>query len=512
MGNLVEYPLNYGEILVHWADPVRAMGWFRAADQLLRNQAILSALDAPVETKNIAANQRQASYQYGYIASILACIAHGYNMLNIVWHNDPDARQIYRTFIAGPPRIDNPGATNSPISALFAQPFDYNSAWYTRDDTFPYASAQNTRFGVLQYRAIQQCLRANAKTGDAFAISAMLLIGAASALRPGQDPNAADAIFNIPMVRTRSFQLCGSFSSDYQGGLVSLAQVGKSVLSNTAKVEVSFPWKDQCSQRKGLIERGSDGRGFRSIMPGGAILPGDFDDWRAAYHITGIDFFAEKNIVAAPLRDYLPMLQYWVTALLRRSPYQIIQDARASVVYQNAQTIRLNGSTVQQAFTAIAGTQADIESQKHRRSEEATIASGALTAAAVATSGMPVVSLILGAAAGVIAIADTLIIKGTQGHGRDDLGRYKLQFERAWLSGDPSENTLQSGAPILPASELVDPPGRGTLWSPIASCQKISERSGELSGEDDKRTNAILISGAVALTAGFGYWLTTRKS
>lgn len=522
LGHLVDYPLNYGTPLIHWADPVRAVGWFRTADRILRDRNRLQALDAPVNQQDKDANTRQWQAQYKYVWEVLGAIAHGYNMLNIVWHNDPDARQLYRLFIAGPPRVDNPGATNSPVSALFAQAFDYNPLWYTRDDTFPRASSQNQKFGILQARAINQCASVGAKTGTPFGISAMMLLASVRPLRQGQDVSSADALFNVPMVRMRNIQVCGAvgavsapatqrgFSPSELGMGVGGGFTATNTSPTSAAAEISFPWKDQCSQVKGLIERGSDGRQFIGILPNGmGLRPDGFDDWRAAYYIKPVQFLPDdRPIVAASLRDYLPMLQMWVQALLRRSPQQIIQDSRAFTVFQNAETIRMNGSTIQQAWAAIAGTQADIESQKHRRSEEATIATASLAAAAAATSTVPVVSLILGVAAGIVTIVDTVVIKGTSGHGRDDLGRYKLQLERAWLSGDPSENTLQSGAPSLPTSELGDPPGRGVLWSPIANCARLPD----LSGEDDKRKNALLISAAVAITAGVGYWLTTRES
>lgn len=525
--HLPVYPLQYGSLLEQWADPTRSVGWIREANRLLRDNARIASLDAPVNRQDRTANANQANAQYQYVREIVTAIAHVYNLLNLVWWNDPDARRLYRQYIAGPPAIENIGSTNTPNRSVFEQIPDYNPNWYTKDYSFPTANYLSNGWGQLQSNALRQADHAGAKPGTRFAISALILMAPTTALNPGQAVEMASAVYNTPMVRMKyaqscSFPLSAADSSVGSGGNFSgfggrLGSVAQQAATQPATL-VSFPWDLQCQETStSYTAYSSDGYGNspHAIMPDGTELPKGFDDWRAAYYGPMYNGWT-GTVVTAPLRDYLVWLQAWAASLAARTLPQIIQDTRAFTVYQNSMTIKYNGTTVQQAIASIVNTNADIEAQKHARSAEATVTSGFLLGAAGVASSVPgagtVAAVILGAAAAVVSVVDMLITKGTKGHGRDDLGRYKLQLERAWLSGDPTALDAQTGAPILPSSEAVDPPGKGTAWFELAtingnlSCPTYPRVPG---GSASMHWAWIVVTTAIA--GGVGYWYFKRK-
>lgn len=442
-----EYPLPIGSRMLHWADVARARGWFLEALRLLNlgdgddnDKKRLAALYAPVNTTDKNANNRQATQQFAYVNEILGAIAHGYNLLNIVWENDPVARQAYREHLAGPPKFNGPSA-----AGVFEKDQDYNPEWYTHDEW--YAHAQNT--SPLQKAAIQV---AKGKPGDRFAPSALLTLASMDPLPTNAPVALAHRVYNAPAVTSLFLQNCPS------------GPVYKDVTTVDFTRSIDFPWSKRCESGAKGFAFGQGYQPIKAIMPDGTTLPEGFDDWRAAY--TGLFYQGDAGITA-PLNEYMAWLRGWVSSLISRSPLQIIQDARAYTAWQNARTLQVNGSALQQ----IADLGSTLSQQQHAPDQGLEITAGALAVAgAVASSAGGVgaiVGLVAGAAAAVIKITDAVITKATKGIGRDDLGRYKPQLERAWLSGTPDTVDPSIGAPSLPDSELRDPPGEGTVWSPV---------------------------------------------
>jgi hypothetical protein len=457
------YPLPTGGVLLHWADAPRAMGWFKEAWRLLNDADRLKKLGEPVNTTDKGANNKQAGEQFQYVLDVLAAIARGYNMLNIVWHNDPIARELYRVFLAGPPQTSGMAAGN-----VFDAKLDYNPNWYTKDEFLPHA--QDTAW--LQKAAIQG---AKGKAGDRFAPSALLVVAAMDTLPENGPVALSRRVFNAPVLTTLLQQRCptGLFYKAVT------ATDSKATLDFTAAID--FPWRKRC-------ESGSNGFGTwpRGIMPDGSELPEGFDDWRAAYRgdlYRGNLFDMGDSGITAPLTSYRTWLHAWVSTLVNRSAVHIIQDARAYTAWQNFQTLTVNAS----ALAQIEGLGSIISGQQHAPDAGWQIASGSLAAigAVAGSTGNPVgaaIGLIAGASAAVISVTDSIIVKGTKDIGRDDLGRYKPQLERAWLSGNAAEVQASTGAPGLPDFVLNDPPGKGVVWSP-EDCPDVP--IADTSGTDD---------------------------
>jgi hypothetical protein len=452
-GNVVqEYPLQVGSILIHWADPVRAAGWFQEAWRLLNDADRLEKLNAPVNTSDRNTNTRQATEQFGYVMDVLRALSHGYNQLNILWHNDPIAREAYRRFIAGSPKVSGSNA-----SSVFDAGLDYNPDWYTKDEYLP--GAQNTT--LLQSVALDET---DGKPGDRFAPVAMLVVASMDPL-PNNGPVALSRrVFNAPYLATATRQSCP------------VGPVYKDLSTVDFTGFIDFPWSKRCeSNAQGF------GRMLKAIMPDGSNLPEGFDDWRASYW--GQMFFQNvfdegKHFITAPLVEHLSWLRAWAQSLVSRSPAQIIQDSRAYTAWQNLRTLSANASALEQIGN-LGGT---ISQQQHAPDAGLELAAGTLgiVGGVAAAAGGPVgavVGLVAGATAAVIKVTDAVVTKGTKGIGRDDLGRYKPQLERAWLSGDPATALVSAGAPALPDSELQDPPGMGTTWDP-QECPTVPIRAG----------------------------------
>jgi hypothetical protein len=440
-----EYPLPIGSTMLHWADIARARGWFWEAMRLLNlgngddnDQKRLAALYAPVNTKDKTANNRQATEQFQYINDILSAIAHGYNLLNIAWHNDPVAREAYRTELAGPPKVSGQNA-----SGVFSADRDYNPQWYTGNEW--YAHTQNT--SPLQTDAIQI---AKGKPGDKFVPSALLVLASMDPLPSNAPVALSHRVYNAPAATSLFQQNCP------------VGPVYKDLSTVDFTRAIDFPWSKRCESGSKGFAFGQGYQPIKAIMPDGTTLPEGFDDWRAAY---AGQFYQGDAGIAAPLAGYFAWLHGWVKSLTDRSPLQIIQDARAYTAWQNLNTLAVNASALQQ----IASLGSSLSQQQHAPDQGFQIAEaslGVVAGVASAAGGVgAIVGLVAGATAAVLAVTDAVVTKSIKGVGRDDLGRYKPQLERAWLSGDPGTPDASIGTPSLPDNELRDPPGEGTVWS-----------------------------------------------
>lgn len=433
-------PLQIGSTFLHWADIPRGFGWVRAGLRLVHDRARIQALDAPPNRTNLEANQTQTLKQFSFILEALWSVAHAYNSYNLCWYNDPLARSLYRKWISGPPQYFGQNAGQS----LFLERDDYNSTWYTTDNQFPLVGPLVQNGSVLRNYVLE--ITKNMQfTGVRFAIPAMLWVAPVGTLRPDQRPESADRVYNAPMIRTKFLKFCPA--------------------------SPGTPWTRQCGGPAGLtnleipaqeIQRGGV---LRAIIPGTPNLNPGFDDWSSTYF--GMPYGSSETVCAPPLRWILSWLQEWLDALDRRTPEEVIQDSRTFVAYQNARTIATNGGE-NGAIAKIAARESDLESQRHASSKGAADAASGIATVGAAVAPVPIVGQILGAVLGVTAaairIGDALSLHGTMGHGRDDLGRYKIQWERAFLSGDPRTTNALDGAPALPESESVDPPGKTKVW------------------------------------------------
>lgn len=435
-------PLQVGGHLLHWAAPGPAWVWFKEAKRLLEDREAIARLDAPVNTQDARANASQALAQFNYVLQIVSAISRGYNLLNIVAWNDPIARQLYRYWIAGPPEMFGQNSSE----AVFDQASDYNPNWYTGTQHLPMASMSG---GKLQQTALRQT---STQPGGFFFPSALVVMTSVQPVGNGLTVENSAAVRNSPFVQNEYSTYCQGqvdFPISYACGM----QGARVVFGGPASVDPAWA--------------------FRAVMPDGSVLPYMLDDWRAAY--AGSFYGGREGGVAAPLRSYLQYFSTWVNGILSRTPYQVIQDSRAFVVYQNSRTITLNGGT-DVAIGQILRTDQDVYAQMHtpNSSLDAAAAAAPLLGTAIGAAaggiGAPLGAVIGGAVGAVIKIVNLSIPGDVRGHGRDDLGRYKLRFERGWLSGNPAAASPDEGAPALPADDLN--------FSPTFAASVISAVSG----------------------------------
>jgi hypothetical protein len=491
LGDMVQGdpPLRAGAHIFHWADPARAIGWFQEAKRLLNDNARLASINAPKLT-NINENKAQAAAQFQYMLEVVQAIARGYNQLNIVWWNDPAARDSYRTHVSGPPAMFGQNINGS----MYTVDQNYNDKWYSGSSLLPKVGSGL----ALQHLAASLN---NTSPGTSFFISSGLLLSSYRAQNQDQFSDLSNYVYNVPMVRMMNHSSCPTTTG--------------------------FPWRDQCKSSDitsrdifNLIDSGQP----RATMPDGKILNPGFDDWRASYygntHSLGVS-------VSAPLASYLPFFSEIVNKLLARTPAEIIQDSRAFVIYTNKQTVDDPDNGGLDSWNKLVSSSSDIERQMHMPSTEVSFA--ATGVAAVGSAFGPVGALIGGAVAAVITVANVLVVRGVSGHGRDDLGRYKLQFERAWLSGNPVALAAADGAPILPPSELADPPGgptRGFLgsfdplteatWHPLTptpdgQCYPANASSAGTPGTGSGTGSGWAWAAGIAAAIGIGYVVMKRK-
>jgi hypothetical protein len=431
-GNIsTEMAPHVGDVLYQWASPVRAYAWWKHARDLLNDSTLIDQLNSPVNTSDRNANRTQYIAQFHYIIEIIRSIADGYNCMNLVWHTDPVARALYRKWVSGPPLMSND------VSAppVFEESADYNPRWYTSGYIYPTLSKDSA---LIQQNAFSS-QGVGGAPGDSFAIGATLTLAAASTRGAGVPVEYAPAVYNVPMVRTAFMQTCTA--------------------------NVSGPWTRQCHpeyQATGLnrAPNTSDYTVFGASYLPGAQLPPGFDDWRAVYKGAAYGY---DHVVAAPLVSYLPYLQEWVKTLLQRTAAQTIQDSRQYAIYCNTQLARLNGGPAA-ALQLVTRSSADILAQRVKTDAGWQLAATSVAAvgAALGPATGGIAAVVGGAVSAIISITDALRPHEVAGHGRDDLGRFKLLLERGWLSGDPASLDLDTGAPYFPpadAQAILTPPG-----------------------------------------------------
>ena len=436
-----EQPLRVGATLRHWADPDLARAWFSRARALLESRAAvggrtLEQLDAetPFTPPAAGSNRLPAwAYQRDWLRALLECLAQGYNALNIVWWTDPAARAAYRYWIAGLPDETTRGNAEA---SLFYPLWNYSDNWYMPSPRhFPVLRALGAeplgRAGELSRRAVgmfrslsgataSHPMEVHGRAGLTLTVPANVAGGVTDA-RVALEP----VVLNVPWVLMRQDAACPS--------------------------PAAFPF---------LCDRAPTA--FGKIPGTGAPVPDGQDDWRSFWYGMGaLGGEPAEGVtlgVAAPARHHVLWLADWVRLVSARTPGQIVQDARGYVAWSNKRTMDAFG-TPADFVRAVLSVEADVFAQTHRRDPTLDVVAGGVAAVGAAlgsaTSG---ISVVVGAViAGAITVINTLLERDPEGHGRDDLGRWKPVLERGWISGNVAYPTgSRSGEP---AFDVPDPPG-----------------------------------------------------
>ncbi len=468
MGNtLTIQPVQPGQTLLHWADPDLAMAWFNRANDLLNDSQRMRNLTKPPTFVDAAANVAAAQAQWTYVGEIMYAISSAYNALNINWYNDPTTRTIYRSMFPGLPFAQN-GLTDD---SIFGSDNDYRHDWYTASVDTPYINAGvgaggdgqsgSSPFGSIVQKLIEGRINGYPLPGRSLLhpIDVVLTSMFQTTVPPGTVPrdNSVDAslsVMNSFMCRDRNPWSLNA---------------PKYAAEPFAARYPDFPYD------AGTIN-GAQLPNAYTVVSG---VPVQMDDWRAYYfniaqQVLGQEVTSEQLGAACGLFYYLPFFKNIVAGALARNASQIIQDSRGFVLYMNAGFIRKNGG-LPSAIQNVLNTRLDIAHQQMQyQGVFNAIGSGAAAlGAALATSTYGISALVGGAVAATASIAGAEYRAGYTGHGKDDLGRLKPIFERAWLSGDPSYSDPNQGAPEFPVENPPGYPPAGTSNQGIAGLNPV---------------------------------------
>lgn len=432
-----------------YLDAPLAGGWFRYARDLAHDDALLARLET-------ASAVEQAKYFF----DILSALANGYNALNILWYNHPQARAIYRSRIAGNPQ----GREQVQLDAQFSNgTFNYREGWYGA--AYPWPQIPN---------AEQQ--RRDADSGNS------PLTGLPLAARTVFDRYyASEAGALIQWV-----QLCGLYVDtidreianprDVPDGVNYAENVRNRAFAMLPSRGGEILWTDGPEQDPYLRfgdEAVVQERFKRAVMFGGVgydALPmpptGVFIDPtngnRLSIEVANMRAFAydeRLSIVRVPLKvsnaliEYLGWLREWTTACVAQSPTEIAIASRYYVTWQNGETARGMSGIVNE----IVNRDAEIARDRSTPDPVATAVFRSMAAVApvFATAGPWGAAIGLGitAAAAIGQVITSIVGSGVSARRkRNDLGEFKPVFQRAAASG----SLLHNRPPVL---QIPAPPG-----------------------------------------------------
>lgn len=441
-GPVRPYPLEVGQVIRHWCDPDLTAAWFAYANTLLNDPS------------GLGANNGQVSA--GLLSMALDAICNGFNAANIVWWNQPTARAIYRKWLSGPPMSIN-GRWQA---FVFGPDVNYGgsfadggtSGWFEEREDMPVTHSSPVPGGILP-RLARLIFNRYYWPGvpDAGARHPTQFIPAIGfTLKPasGTSGNLAPAF--------------GDFSVDARPLMVELMNEVQNTYwmmsaGNACDPEVAFPRLCDLKDSRGNYWVDTAG-----ITHGPAVFSADWvgyddmTDFRFAKAAGELVRDMELPAAPAPM-EFIPYLRELAAAMAAMSPVDLIQDSRAFVVYQNYSYVRESHTGLSGYLNAVFGTAPDQFARwttpNPLMETAATTAYSIGGALAVQTYG---ISAIVGGAVGAgLQIANRVIRHPGTAH-KDDLGRLKPCYERAWLSGDQDPNDAAAGAPYV---VLREPPG-----------------------------------------------------
>lgn len=424
----------------HFADVQVASMWAQYANALANDPVKLEVLDSV----DPASGQQGLAFflaQHDYVFDCFHSIAQFFNSLNIPWYTHPQSRDLYRKWMAG--------RLSGGDSVLFNQRSDYNEDhWFTKthwtDERNPLrlrpllkSPVADDRYGIIPRLARDAWNRFGSKPGEneRFPIDFKIRAGIGLNKLDGNwrvddaDPpidyqdNVINEAFVIP------FAL--DFNAIIQTGRKNVASLPESeIVRRLLKFKNYVPAIDVDS---GGVVGGSTG--FRV---------GKISDWRTYAWDDRVHFAVVPWQVATPLRVYLEWAAEWARMLASTTPETVLTDSRVSVVRTNWQWTEALGPDGFNRAAATSETRADREG----RGSDVLTAVSALTDAASGT--IPVVGNIIGGVvSGGLSLINQFVRSGSpRSTARDDLGRWKPRFERAYLGGDPLSTVAADGVPL----------------------------------------------------------------
>jgi len=445
--------------------------------------------------------------QVKFVREVFQAIANYYNALNIPWSNDPEARRLYRKWLAGT------GGTGSEHN----QAVDWNGGnWYSNRmieknvSNYPFVTnPPSPSQGILVRRArrFHEVMQPGVKTHFRQLAGVRMTGPDSDWNNPRRSPyvfaqQATNEAFAYPNGLGDAFlpksAANGIIEEGVGGWLPRAPDRGRMYGAKSG-------W-----ERRPRVERLQQDR-VNEIQDGQWA-----NDWRTYGHTSyfGID---NPQQAAAPLRDYLDWAREWVDAISSRQPSQVLRDSRSSVLRYNLRWVNQLGGIDRFANT-IAGQNAAID--RELRSGTTTEVVGAVTGGLVRSLGSVIpgvgpqlANLVGGASDAIFAIFGALIEDGSiTSFGRDDLGNFKPVMERSFLKGDINSREAPPQVPAPPwfcRDESFSAQAEMTRTDPPASELYLST-----SGQDSGLVSVAKVLAVVALTGGLvagGIRFTRRR-
>lgn len=388
----------------------------------------------------------------------------GYNALNVPWYMDPEARKLFRQFIAGPPQ-DHGGFT---ATSEFGSLLNYNDQWFVPGHIDPgfSQSVVSQRMQAL-VRSVPELNDPNTMQvptlwpitvvpadlgGPGLAVKnpwdVSLSLGGGGSPNNAADPTYADYVEN--------FFVWKGFQDEQNFSLVSPPVYCENRPGSWAN----------CQSRDAFSPAGpniDDTHPFNGVTNG---------SWRT--------FSWQNNpfnpkLISTPLIFYVPWIDAWASSVTSRAPQSIAVAARLYTVYVNSsKAVSSGGSAVfvnqVVSLPGLENSLATTGNEQDAMRIAATAVAGVGAALAVATYG---ISAIIGGGIALGLTVGAASIRNTPHIARDDLGRFKPIIDRGWLAGNPAVPGDLGRPPIsVPA-----PKGwvRPFAYSPIAPRYSISD-------------------------------------
>lgn len=450
----------------HFADKEVASRWAKYAKALTSDAVKISALDK-INPKN--GSFWQFTAQAWFVHDCFNAIAQFYNALNIPWHTDPTARDMYRLYLAGSAGGDR---------NFFTKDLDHNeNGWYHKghwtDENHPIRlrarlmpDKDERSLGLIP-RSVREAFN---RIGP---FPAMGLEGESNTKRP-IDFRVTAGLTTWDLAFKSSFEdrivAKGNVPIDYSNDLYNRAFVNPA----------SMDWArmPDGSEAAVVLQGAKTNEELIRLLAGTFIsdlsvrlltypylLTGYICDWRA-FSWSQNPF---GNIVVgyppwqctAPLRSYLNWAIDWAASIASRSPEDVLSKSRANVIATNWGWTRSLGSE----FAEIAAT-ATSRAETEGKGSDLLQAVASIGGEVGASIPNPKAQLIAGAVSSVLSLVNKFIrFSPPKSTARDDLGRWKPIIERAYLGGDPLSDVPAQGIPRFIVPTL---PGFCRTRAPVA--------------------------------------------
>lgn len=350
----------------------------------------------------------------------------GYNALNVPWYMDPEARKLFRQFVAGPPQ-EYAGFT---ATSEFVGRFNYNNQWFVPGRIDP---------GFSQSVVSQQM---------------QALIRSVPELN---DPNTMQVptLWPITVVPT---DLGGPGLAVKNPWDVSLSLGGGGTPNNPADptyadyIENFFVWNGFQDEQNFSLIRPPMSCGATSEdcmtrdwqMPSGPNITNN-QPFNGVTNGSWRTFSWQNNpfnpkLISTPLIFYVPWIDAWASSVTNRAPQQIVIAARLYTVYVNSSRAAISGGSA--AFVnqvvAIPGLENQLATTGTEQ-DSLRIAAAAVAGVGAAFAGVTYgISAVIGGAVALGLTVAGASIRNTPNIARDDLGRFKPIIDRGWLAGNPA--------------------------------------------------------------------------